>query len=101
VAIWADWAQVSYWVEAILATYIGKWNEMVNLDKASAMLAIKRLEIEVTDGAADSIMLDAPLACSWVTLIDADRYLSRGSLEIGLWCEDLVRKRDRLVAELR
>jgi len=80
-------------VEAILVAYIGKRNEMVNMNKASATLAIRRLEIELADGTADSVMLDALLACAWATLIDADRYHSRGSLEIGFGCRNLVRKR--------
>jgi hypothetical protein len=79
-------------VEAILAAYLGKWNKVVNMNKASATLAIKRREIEGADGATDSVMLDALLACAWATLIDADRYLSRGSLEIGFGCRNLIGK---------
>ena len=93
VAVRADWTQVCNRVEAILMAYLGKWDEVVNMNKASATHAIKRLEIEVADGTADSVMLDALLACAWATLIDADRYLSRGALKIGFGCRNLVRKR--------
>jgi len=93
VAVRADRSEVCNRVEAILVAYVGKWDEVVNMNKASATLAVKRPEVEVADGTADSVMLDALLACAWATLINADRYLSRGSLEIGFGCRNLVRKR--------
>ena len=82
-------------------TYLGKWNEVMNMNKSSATLAVERFEIEVADGAADSVMLDALLACVWTTFLDGDRKLPRGSLEIDFRCLNFIGKRVRLTAKLR
>ena len=100
-AVRTDWTQVCNRIEAIPVTYLGKWNEVVNMNKSSATLAVERFEIKVADGAADSVMLDALLACVWTTFIDADRNLPRGSLEIGFRCLNFIGKRVRLTAKLR
>jgi hypothetical protein len=47
-SVWATWPQVLDWVQLVLRSYLGDWDDMVHVNVSDRCLAIVCLEVETT-----------------------------------------------------
>src|ERR1043166_9506194 len=93
--------QICNRINLILCLNLRQRLEVVNVNECAAKLTKHLLEVEVADCATITVVLDAPLACVWATLVDIDGNLSRRTLEETRRCRHLVGQKNRLVPVTR
>ena len=80
-AIRADGTQVCNGIDAILATYLGKVEQVVDVNKALSELAASSAEIEIAHDASSAVVLDAKRSGGRIAFVGVNADLADGTLE--------------------
>ena len=91
-AIGADWAQICNGINSILAPYLGKLKQVVNVNEALSDAPVSSAKIEIAHDACSAVVLDAKCASGRVAFVGVDADLTDGTLEKVAVTRDLLKR---------